>query len=89
MATKEENNAWWERLLGFVPEQTFQPSSTNYTCYKCGCKQVESLPAGSWTAKWRCLNDDCGYFNYVVHADFMSGALHEDVAIDKKDVPFN
>lgn len=74
---------FWERTLGVKPEQEFTPKMAESKCYKCESKNVKSLVASCWTGKLKC--DDCGYYTYIVHADFMGGALNEDVAISKQD----
>lgn len=80
---KKFREYFWTGILGFKPEQEFESPYAESKCYKCASKDIERIPASSWTSKHRC--NSCGYFTFIIHADFMSGALSENVAIDKKD----
>ena len=76
----------WSKDLGFKPEKEFKPITSHRKCYNCNSENVNSLDSSGWTEKFKC--DKCGYITYVAHADFLSGALNENVAIDKKDVGY-
>ena len=79
----ENNVNFWERILKFRPEKVFTPNIYLGGCFHCGSNDTAPMNASAWTSKRKC--NQCGYFTYVVHADFMGGALNEDVACDKID----
>jgi tRNA(Ile2) C34 agmatinyltransferase TiaS len=76
----------WIKILGFKPEKKFEPTIAVPKCYKCGNKNESTfkfIGSPAWTEKYKC--NKCGYYTFIIHADFLSGALNEDVAIDKRN----
>lgn len=67
--------------MGFQGKH-FTPNRIEHKCYKCSSTDLEKIPAVAWTSQWRC--NQCKYYNFIIYADFMSGAFHEDVYISKE-----
>jgi len=74
---------FWIKTLGFYPENKFTPKLAVVKCYNCDSTNIKQIDSSAWTSKIYCKK--CGYFTYILHADFIGGALSESVSIDKRD----
>lgn len=59
----------------------FKPKRIEHKCYNCESTNIENLESPAWTGQWKC--NSCNHYNFAVYADFMGGALHEDVYVDE------
>ena len=57
----------------------YTPSLIESKCYNCGSKDITRKEAEAWTSKWKC--NKCNKEHFAIHADFMGGALNEDVYV--------
>lgn len=80
---KRWKSEFWQRIIGFEPEDKYQENANSGRCKKCLSRNVENKEASPWTSKLKC--DDCGYFTYIVWTDRMGGGLHDEIAVDKRD----
>ena len=72
-----------QHVNNMIKGEHFTPIMAEYKCYKCGNKkELEKIKSKSWTSQFKCSK--CNYYTFIIHADFMGGALHEDVYISKE-----
>jgi len=61
----------------------YKPALIEFKCYECGSKDITTKKAEAWTYKWKC--NKCNKEHFAIAADFMSGALNEDVYVTNEE----